>query len=481
MPVLPTYSSKQNIQARPIGVPITDSDANIVQDQKVLKTMTEVAQKWSDAQDVMQSTEAKVKWEIKSAEIKARADADKDINNSNKYIQELQKAKTDSISGISNQLNAQKAALELDYNTQLATIEIESGFKKKQLLNNAFNLEVSTEASSTARSNATGNLRIDIDNQVLTDIQKNVTSGTITPLHGKTLWDSYLLGSAYKDMMKNPDYVISELRKDDGGEYKSIESAKDRSTLLTSAIEFKNKRVKEEKAFAKEERIKAETDIALNIASGNPLDLNKIRNGVSSGVFDPDFAEAARKAYLSSFDPSEIKDSEAFVQLTESIYKIDSKEGVRKAIYNILKEKGNGNISVDDMTILIHSAKKYGEMEAVTKRNAASQAINTLGKWADQSNLPRKDIFKVFQKEIANGSSVNDASNVAMKKVIVDNIPEASNLDDVPNIVVGKNSPIRYIFPKETKVYPNRIYNPATGKLESNPEVNKNAKRSNTK
>ena len=47
-----------------------------------------------------------------------------------------------------------------------------------------------------------------------------------------------------------------------------------------------------------------------------------------------------------------------------------------------------------------------------------------------------------------------------MEKVILNTIKGASNLDDVPNVIVGKDNKTRYIFNKNTNIAAHRIYQP---------------------
>lgn len=133
MPSLPIYNSKQNITPN-TAEPLRNEAAQPFQDdQKVLATMSDVTQKFGQAQDVMQYTEAKAKHGLAVADIEARASADPDFKNSEKYTQELSKVKANSLTGITNQQVAAKAGIEFDYDTKIAGIKIGAQFQQKQI------------------------------------------------------------------------------------------------------------------------------------------------------------------------------------------------------------------------------------------------------------------------------------------------------------------------------------------------------------
>ena len=109
MPILPVYDAKRNINAIP-AAPLENQAAEPwKQAQKATGEVIDVVQKWSDANDVMQYTEAKAKHDLLVADIESRAAADPDFKNSEKYALELQKAREESVKGISNQAVAKKA------------------------------------------------------------------------------------------------------------------------------------------------------------------------------------------------------------------------------------------------------------------------------------------------------------------------------------------------------------------------------------
>ena len=88
----------------------------------------------------------------------------------------------------------------------------------------------------------------------------------------------------------------------------------------------------------------------------------------------------------------------------------------------------------------------------------------------EQKSLLIDDAVNTF---IENKDVPIDATfDSVVKKAVIRTNPELSSHKDVPNMVISKDSQIKFVFPKTTNIYPNRIFNPATGQLESNPEVN---------
>lgn len=141
MPSLPVYNSKQNIVPQQ-AAPFQDVAAQASKDQQqMLGTVQKITQQWSDANDVMQYSKSKADHGIAIAQIEAKAKADPNFNNSGQYFQEIDKANEQTLSGISNKMVMQKAALENNQDAMIAKIKIQGDFRQKQIAVNKVNLE----------------------------------------------------------------------------------------------------------------------------------------------------------------------------------------------------------------------------------------------------------------------------------------------------------------------------------------------------
>lgn len=230
MPTFPVYNSSKNIQPM-LAEPVRDEAAQPFQDQqKVLGAVQDVTQKWSDAHDVMQFTEAKAKHEIAVADIEARANADPDFKNSKKYIDELNTAKQNSLMGIDNKGVANKAAMEFDLSNQISGIKINSDFNQKQIKFNKVMASTSLDAllkkKLAAPTPAAANqFQKEIDEL----LQANIKSGTLSYAEAdKMLKDSQKTTVQYEiyndpSTQEKDSALLKELR-DPKGKYSYLDS-----------------------------------------------------------------------------------------------------------------------------------------------------------------------------------------------------------------------------------------------------------------
>ena len=142
MPSLPIYNANRNIQANTVAPLQTGAEQPFIDQQKVIKTVADIGQKWSDAQDVMDYTKFKAETGAKIALKESEAANDPDENNSQKHIEELNKIKETALVGFHNKGLANKVAYELNHDISISSIKIDAEFKKKQMLTNEMNLDI---------------------------------------------------------------------------------------------------------------------------------------------------------------------------------------------------------------------------------------------------------------------------------------------------------------------------------------------------
>jgi hypothetical protein len=463
----PTYDSKRNFDANPSSPVMQGKEHTLDADNNLTNMISGIIENTKNASDAIQYQKALTNYEISSADIQSRASADQNPDNAPKYLDELKKASLSNLDGIGNSGLRAKASGEFDRDSTIASLKIGANFAHKQLAMNVYNLGEYLNIKQESRiSTPPGNERDLIDSEIGNKISNNISNGTISPEQGKKLLISSKLSGAMAGVFKNPDGVISEL-KDSSGYYSDL-PAKDRMLLYSRAQSFKEKMAKEITDLQKQKIYENESSIAMDIAkTGTIPEPQKLANMVTAGSISPDFASTALKAGTSPASVAADTKDEEFAKLTESIYKSGTRDQQQAAIKNILQGGGDGKLSKDDMLILMQTAQMHG----AGHRKDIENTVTTLGNWADNSKINRADVFRVFQQQIAQGKELPDASDIAMKEAIKKNIPGAANLRDVPTAVVSKDSPLYYIFPGSTKVYPQKIFNPKTGALESNTEV----------
>lgn len=229
MAVIPGYDSKQNINANIAEPTRNEADIPFKQQQQVMSTLQDVTQKWSDANDVMQYTEAKAKYEVAASDIQARAAADPNFKDSAKYFAELDKAKSLNLSGINNKQVVEKAALEFDYGNQIAKIKIGSQAKEKQLEYNKVMVKSNLDTLLQKKlSAATPAEAMQYDHQINNVLDLNVRSGVLTYAEAdKQLKDSQKTSVQYEiyndpSTQETQSTLLKELR-DPNGKYEYLD------------------------------------------------------------------------------------------------------------------------------------------------------------------------------------------------------------------------------------------------------------------
>ena len=181
MPTLPVYNSNKNINATP-AAPFRNEVSKPFEDtQKVVGALQEVTQKWSDANDVMQYTEAKAKYGVALADVEARAIADPDFKNSEKYSKEIEAIKKDGTKLISNQQVAGRANFEFEQDAEITKIKISAGFQKKQMAYNQLMVKSSLDSLMQKKLGAvtpaqSGQYQAEIQELLATQVQSGVLS-----------------------------------------------------------------------------------------------------------------------------------------------------------------------------------------------------------------------------------------------------------------------------------------------------------------
>lgn len=454
MPDLPVHQSSANISANPIA-PFRQGEAaqTAKDDQGVLSTLSDVGQKWSNANDVMQYTEAKAQHGIALEQIQNKAALDPNYKNADQYKKDLASINQNATAGIDNQEVAGKANAEFKYDTAIADIKITDNFRQKQLVANQDNTQTTLNMLYQKRAGVSPSEQGLVDDKITALVHDQLATGTMSEHDMNKIIQSAQISGAMQGVFSNTDATIAAL-KDENGPYKSL-PIQTRMKLVASGEDFQKRQAKQASEIQKQVTFDNESNLVLNIASnGNIPSASDMANMVRAGTMDSDFAESALKAVTSPDAIDARTDGEEFSKLTTAIMQSKDKDQMRDAVKRILKGGGDGKISKPDMQILVQSAIAQGKQ----KRNDITKAVTNLGDWADSSNLPRADVFREFQKNISQGQDLSIASDNAQKTVIVNTIPGAANLSDVPNVILGKDNETRYIFPRKTIVSANRIY-----------------------
>jgi len=147
MPKIPTYESQQNIRPTTAAPMMNEAVAATQPMIDLSNTINSVVQQMSDANDVMQATNAKASQALTVLEIENEASMDTGLqedkngkvtfkDNSALYAKRILDAEKASLDNISNKQVANQLKADFNLKSQISSIKVASNFKEKQLLFN---------------------------------------------------------------------------------------------------------------------------------------------------------------------------------------------------------------------------------------------------------------------------------------------------------------------------------------------------------
>lgn len=411
MPILPTYDSKNNIQAN-ISAPVRNEVDQPFKDmQNVVGAVQGITQSWSNAHDVMQATEAQANHSTALAELESKAAADQNFRNSQEYFTQLDEINKNAVAGIDNKLVAEKISLELKHDADIAKIKIQNNFNKKELDNNKFTTTISLENLMAQRSEAMTQAEKDqYDLKINQLMNAQVSSNALSQEDAYKILIDAKKANVIAGIFNNPDMTISEL-KDKNGFYKDLPEYR-KAIFIERAKEYKQKQERESTELQKEIVYNNEVNIAMGFAQGQVPNIKNLAEMERKGVISSDFANIALKVATSKYTVNSVTNNEEFSKLTREIFNSTEKGQVQKSIKNILKGGSDGKLSKEDLETLLTSAKAQGS----ERRGDLSNGVKTLNDWAEENKkVNRAEMYRTYQQSINSGKNVQDAISDSMK------------------------------------------------------------------
>ncbi len=493
MPVLPVYDSKQNIQSN-TQAPLRNNDPLLQgaekpfqEDQKVLETVGNITQKWSDANDVMQYTKAKSDASLAISQQESLAKMDPNLDNADAHIKAIQDAATKSVDGISNQMVAQKASQEIKADAFISSIKVNSMFKQKKMLANDINLQSAADLAAKNKSDAlTPAQGQQVEHDFMRTVSENFNSGLINEGRAKSLIDDFRMGEVKNDIIKEgatqigDSQVLSEINKGKDGKYSALST--DQRTEASRMVRLQ---IRDNKEISTETNMSTRVDTIKAIANGDLTWQNTafINNMASK---DPGLAEAMQKVFQEnkkggSYTASEDKNSD-FETLVGNVFKANTKEDINKYLLKSL----TAGMSMDRLSIIVNAAEQRGAnlptMEGSKngqvdpKQEAIDNSVKHIQNYIKTTKSDDGNVMVNFFKNIMGGASPSVAKDAAIKTSVESRISGYTTQPGAPNVVVSKDSPTKYIFTGNADIHPGRIWNEKLGKFEINVNREKGTK-----
>lgn len=417
MPTLPIFNSQRNIQPT-TGQPLRNEAAQSFEAQNnLLATATNIAQKWSDANDVMQYTQAKANYEVATTDIQTRAAADPDYNNSPKYFKELEEIKKNSLSLIANQAVAGKAALEFDMGNRIAQIKIGADFKQKQLKVNQFNAKSLVESLEAKRLSAPPKAQEQYSLQIKQVLEANVASGTLSLDEADKILKNSQKTAAQAMINADPELAKKMLTQ---GKFPDL-SPTDQVNLLQVADKAQEQRLAEIKKVYAEQKKATETSLQEKFFK-ETLTINEIEEQLKTpeneGGADRNTLQTmkdnlykASKAKITDYIGIKYPESLDYVNTVDKV--LDKDTDIIRAREILIKSYADGKISKEEGLVL-DNIKNMSDSIAYKKTG------NLLEKW----------YLKL--RTFANGGYISDKSVEEQAQDLRDYLIQASQPEAEP-------------------------------------------------
>jgi hypothetical protein len=375
--------------------------------------------------------------------------ADPDQNNLQKHLDALSEIKKNGTKGISNQQVSQKAAFDLEHDLAIAGIEIQTEFRRKQMLTTEIKLEESVRNLSAAKSTAsTAAMANKIDGDMMGLIQANVATGVITEARGRKLLDDYRLGAVDLDIMndnaqdKEGSFVYAQLKAGKEGIYHDLSDAERAERLEKTELHIRRNKIMAGYAETKNQD-QEEKNLLLNFGG---VTEGQVKNLLVGTKIRKSFGESYLKNLYAA--PAESTEHAAYNKI-----KMAQLTGRKSKDINTLIVDNISNLTPEDKNILVESSFDPLDSKTITLRASAE----ALGKWSTQ-NLKMSEvqtnevIFNFFKRIDQNpNGNVDEIMQGVQKDYVKKNFPSTTQLPDVPNIIASRNK-IVSVYKKESKM-----------------------------
>lgn len=298
---------------------------------------------------------------------------------------------------------------------------------------------------------------INQQNQVLNDSQGKSADDPIRELTSNKFVSQALnnsMATNLKETGGNPDQFQATLDKlhDDGKINDTVyQNAQTNLDKVSKSITGQNVRA------AKVQSINTTLGYVNQVVEGkldftNPNVINEIRaNSPTAG--------AAIDNYVLNKSVDVPQSDEAIAHSVDELYKTGSKEEITKFNLGLMSKFPNGIPQAIVNTMMmdgIERAKRVSDLaEAPMKPDAVQIRIDggmqALQRWNKIQGSQDGQSYIDYMKNIHSQMSPTEAYNSAVKTAVIRKNPAVASLPVTPNYVIGKDSPIRYVFPRTNR------------------------------
>jgi polyhydroxyalkanoate synthesis regulator phasin len=457
MPTFPTYESKQNVNANP-AAPLMSGENPVVQaGANLVKTVGSIADKWSQANDVMQLTEAKSKFMIGSSKIESEALADPDFKNSKVYQDRLAELKASSLEGIDNKMVAGKAGLDFDADAQISGIKIDAQFKGKQLKYNQVMVQNNFDGLMSKRLAATTEAEVaHYDNKMTELVAANIATGTLTYEEADKM-----MKDAQKTSVQYEIYADQATEEKDSAVLRDLQSKDGRYAHLNPKDKLKLIKESQDRIFQNNQTFKRQvkesaesrTNSLITDLSNQQVDLGRIDNEFAI----PEELGGVNRETLRNFKKVVIQGNTDTLQrvategIASSYYEafdtILDQEDRSKAMELIVKAWADGNLSLEEGAYLDSVLKETGKANplGMAVRNVWRTVQGYKGSKEKDAGLSLHELIK----RARNGIDPVIASKQILTEVAIKKNPALGLVTETPSLWLSDDGSLKEVTMKD--------------------------------
>jgi len=468
MPEFPRYQSQGQLTTQTPSVQAPENTDGQVLEKvgQVAQNATENAIKWSNAVDTIQTTTAKNNFKNGILDIENRAQNDPNYNNSDQYFKEIEKLKTDSLKGFSNESAKSQAAIDLGYEGSVSQIKIQNLYKKKMIdVGQASTMSLIDSEVNNPSENSLLNIQKLLNQQVSAGILDHKDAYTMLRKANEDLGVNRINKDLY--LAQTPEQVDAVTQGITSGAYEkggvTIDPSKKKSLLDIAESARKNTEKKIEA-----QQIEAQTqnrmDTVTSIASGKtPIEDINIPE---IAQYDPQLAGTLTKVkdfmvnYNPKLPPKEQALSSAGLLNTQQVLQMknyarsitdvfmqDDNKQLSDFVLRELEKKGDGltpSVKIAAFANLAALKAKVNNQQSAPDAETADKffAIKNAVKFLEASNpyLAARTIGDFVVKNYLSGTKGHKQIMNEARSVLRDNIigihKSVAKLPSVPNKIV---------------------------------------------
>ncbi len=312
--------------------------------------------KMGEAYQEAKETQAELNQRTQNDDLLARATADPDVNSYDKYKQENDKIKKESVAGFKNKLNAGNAIAKADYYAKTTDTQLQAIFRKKMIDNQQANLLGLLDKDAAIGS---------IDS-IKSRIERNKQQGFINET------DAYKLEEKYTKQAKQ-NMFLADLNADP-------ETAKENLSKnvydfapkeLETAKKFQDKADKRMKEEFKNAQMATVNDFGEKLAK-RTLTNEDVQDAISSGLIDAEMGGSFALAMASPDTWEELYEdakpsvrAENFIKPLEGLSKTEDVDKRMKIIKSALQNRVDKKLNAGDLNFIL----RVSAGQSTDKRN----------------------------------------------------------------------------------------------------------------